>query len=87
VNMVKRGVGVVRDGDLQVENKKSREPRGKQCHTKTVMIRKSYETQRQTPTMSRLGSVWRKKDEGMIEKKCWTSRPDEVKKCVYLEAD
>ncbi len=51
----------------QVENKKSREPRGKQCHTKTVMIRKSYETQRQTPTTSRLGSAWRKKDEGMID--------------------
>jgi hypothetical protein len=31
------------------------------------MIRKSYETQRQTPTTSRLGSAWRKKDEGMID--------------------
>jgi hypothetical protein len=35
--------------------------------------------------MSRLDSAWRKKDEGMIEKKCWTSRPDEVKKCFYLQ--
>ena len=35
--------------------------------------------------MCRLDSVWKKKDEGMIEKKCWTSRPDEVKKCVYLQ--
>ena len=49
------------------------------CHGTTMMSRKAYEAQRQTPSMCRVGRARRKKYEGGSEKWGGAAKADETR--------
>jgi hypothetical protein len=58
-------------------NRKKARAEGETCHAKTMMSRKAYEAQRQTPGICRVGRARRKKYEGRSEKWGGAARVDE----------